>query len=183
MRQRLLFAFFLLTLASCATPRPILRPREVIGHAATGNVVILLARTWTEDGSVHLDMEVSAFPLDPLDIRAGRNLEIWIDGKRYQLSSREPGVEQLNTDLPSASEVDPESREQSQRRSARHTDTNSLPFRAEKFESVWYLGLPSDFVAAVGRATSVKGRLTGTKGVQNFEFTRVLLRQFHDWTD
>lgn len=183
MRHLAVYSFVLLSLAGCVTQRPTVRPREVIGHAATGNIVILLARTTTDDGAVHIDMEVSVFPYDPLEIKAGRNLEFWVDGKRFQLVSRGPGVAQTTTSPLEATLVNASNLDHHQRISARHAETNGAPFRPEQFESVWYTGLPQDFVAAVGRATAVKARLTGTKGVQNFELTRVLLRQFHDWAD
>ncbi|MBI3557301.1 MAG: hypothetical protein HY074_13640 [Deltaproteobacteria bacterium] len=170
----LMFSMSLSLLVGCVS-KPIVRPREVVGHAITHDTVVLLSRNWLPDGTLQYGMAISIFPEDFLSVKAGQNLELFVDGHRYWLALRTDSNKRPTADPATAPALSPEYVNFYQRASAHHS--------SQKVETLLYDGLPPDFLRRVAHASSVQGTINGSKESWSFEFTQVLLRQFYDWSE
>ena len=180
--RRLACLLTVLMLTGCIS-KPIVRPREIVGHAVTHDTVVLLYRTWLGDGTLQFAMEVSFFPDRYMSVKAGQNLDLYIDGQRYRLASRADSAERATTDPALAPPLSPEYLNYYQRISAHHLPTSGQPFQKGKIETLFYDGLPPEFMSRVARASKVKALITTATAVWDFEFTQVLIQQFHDWAE
>ncbi len=153
--------------------KQIVRPRELVGHAITNDTVVLLSRTWLQDGSLQYAMEISFFSAEVIPVNAGQNLDLFIDGHRYRLASRHGSVQRAVTEPATAPRLSPEYLNYYEQSSTHQKQVQTLV----------YDGLPPEFIARLGHATSVNGSINGTNASWGFKFTQVLLRQFYDWAE